>query len=90
MGTSAMMRATIPVGTVFSAMDTRPFPPNIRNVPMMPALRQWRATGRSPVRQSRNANSSDPATRKRVAAPTSGGIDALTLAMPRYVVPQTM
>jgi hypothetical protein len=85
-----MMRATIPVGTVFSAVATIALPPNTSRAPITAALFQCRSSGRSRVFSSRNAKSRVPATRNRIAAPTNAGMDAFTFAMPKYVVLQTM
>ena len=85
-----MMSATIPVGTVFSAVATIALPPNTRKVPDHRGALPVAPLGRSPVLRRRNAKSRVPATRNRIAAPTKAGIDAFTFAMPRYVVPHTM
>jgi len=92
-GTRAMIRATMPEGTVRSAHTTPPFPPRSSAHPTMAAARHWRGPGRSPSRSPRRmvqANMTVPATRNLMDAERSGGIVWLTMRMAKYVVPHTM
>jgi hypothetical protein len=89
-GISAMINATIEVGVpMLSDTATRAFPPSSRNTPTTAAAFHCAPCGRSPLRHADHANSTVPANRNRIAAPSSVGMVSLTFSMPRYVVPHT-
>ena len=86
----AMMSAITPVGTPrSSAVATSAFPPNMSSTPTTAAPIHSRRCGRRhPPRARLSTIRTVPATRNRIAGPTSGGIVWFDRSIARYVVPQ--
>jgi hypothetical protein len=80
----------MPVGTpMSSAVATSAFPPNSSSTPTAAEPSHSRGRGRRhPPRSRLSTSRTAPATRKRIAGPTSGGIDTFERSIARYVVPQ--
>ena len=91
-GIVAMSRAAIPDGTVSSPKATKPMPPPRSSAPTIALSRTSRRVGMTNERRSRATDQVRrirPASRKRIAAMTNGGIVSTATEMPRYVDPQT-
>jgi hypothetical protein len=73
-------------GTVCSAIETIPLPPNTKQAPTTEAPAVWRRVSRTrsrPWRRKRKAYTSRPAELKRAPALMRGGAVSTTTRMPR-------